>query len=97
MAPPPPAGALSPPTGGLTKLKELNLYETQITDAGCAALASALDNDALPALEKLFLEMTLASDASTAAVYEALERCELQRLGLERLSRLRLSRLCLIQ
>jgi hypothetical protein len=41
--PPPPAGALSPPTGVLTKLKALNISYTQVTDAGCAALAAALD------------------------------------------------------
>ena len=40
--PPPPAGALPPPTGGLTKLKVLTLDRTQVTDAGCAALAAAL-------------------------------------------------------
>jgi hypothetical protein len=47
--PPPPAGALPPPTGGLTKLKLLYLSDTQITDAGCSALAAALDGGALPA------------------------------------------------
>jgi hypothetical protein len=51
--PPPPAGALPPPTGVLTKLKRLYLDNTQITDAGCAALAAALDSGALPALEYL--------------------------------------------
>ena len=49
--PPPPAGALPPPAGVLTKLKRLYLDYTQITDAGCAALAAALDSGALPALE----------------------------------------------
>eukprot|EP00964_Phaeocystis_antarctica_P017122 scaffold9445_cov59-Phaeocystis_antarctica.AAC.5 len=51
VAPPPPAGALPPPTGGLAKLKTLNLGFTQVTDAGCAILAAALDSGALPALE----------------------------------------------
>ena len=41
VVPPPPAGALAPPTGGLTKLKRLYLARTQVTDAGCAALAAA--------------------------------------------------------
>ena len=49
VAPPPPAGAPSPPKGGLAKLKRLDLEDTQITDAGCAALASALDSGSLPA------------------------------------------------
>ena len=53
--PPPPAGALPPPKGVLTNLKQLNLGYTQITNAGCAALASALDSGALPALERLYL------------------------------------------
>jgi hypothetical protein len=72
--PPPPVGALSPPTGVLTKLKVLDLGYTQITDAGCAALAAALDSGALPDLADLHLFGTPASDASKAAVNEALER-----------------------
>ena len=46
VAPPPPVGALPPPVGALppskgvlTKLTDLYLGRTQITDAGCAALA----------------------------------------------------------
>ena len=69
--PPPPAGALPPPTGGLTKLNELYLANTQITDAGCAALAAALDSGALPALEYLRLGDTLASAAAKATVGRA--------------------------
>jgi hypothetical protein len=61
--PPPPAGALPPPTGVLAKLKVLDLASTQVTDAGCAALAAALDSGALPALEVLDLDGTLASEA----------------------------------
>ena len=72
--PPPPAGAPPPPTGVLTKLKVLSLINTQITDAGCAALASALDSGALPALEALHEFSTPASAAANAAVMEALER-----------------------
>ena len=49
VAPPPPAGALPPPTGVLTKLKLIDLSRTQITDAGCAALVVALDGGMLPA------------------------------------------------
>jgi len=71
VAPPPPAGALPPPTGGLTKLKMLNLSYTQITDAGCAALAAALESGALPALKELYLVEIPASAAARAAVYEA--------------------------
>jgi len=68
---PPPAGALPPPTGVLTKLKQLNLRYTQITDAGCATLTAALDNGVLPALEKLGLSGTPASTAAKAAVGRA--------------------------
>ena len=71
VAPPPPAGAPPPTTGGLAKLKVLSLARTQITDAGCATLAAALDSGALPALEKLYLDSTPASAAATDAVYAA--------------------------
>ena len=66
--PPPPAGALPPPTGVLAKLNYLDLASTQVTDAGCAALAAALDSGALPALEVLDLNGTLASEAEAAAL-----------------------------
>jgi hypothetical protein len=72
--PPPPAGALPPPTGGLTKLKVLYLSNTQVTDAGCAALAAAFDSGALPALEGVYMNSTPASTAAITAVYAALER-----------------------
>jgi hypothetical protein len=72
--PPPPAGAPPPPTGVLTKLKVLDLDSTQITDAGCATLAAALDSGAFPALMKLQLKKTPASAAARAAVRKALKR-----------------------
>ena len=68
VAPPPPAGALSPPTGGLPKLKVLHLSRTQVTDAGCATLAAVLDSGALPALVTLNLTGIPASAAAKAAV-----------------------------
>ena len=71
VAPPPPAGAPPPTTGGLAKLKVLYLSRTQITDAGCATLAAALDSGALPALENLYLDGIPASAAAKAAVYAA--------------------------
>ena len=74
VAPPPAAGALPPPAGVLTKLKLLFLSNTQVTDAGCAALAAALDSGVLPALEKVYLDGSPASDAAQAAVHEALAR-----------------------
>jgi hypothetical protein len=74
--PPPPAGALPPPTGGLTKLKWLELNNTQVTDAGCAALAAALDSGALPALERLALRGTPASATAKATVGRAGLRVE---------------------
>ena len=52
-------------------LEELALNDTHVTDAGCAALAAALDSDALPALKVLKLDGIPASDAAKAAVYEA--------------------------
>ena len=71
VAPPPPAGAPTTTTGGLKQLKWLNLELTQITDAGCATLAAALDSGALPALEQLVLDDIPASAAAKAAVREA--------------------------
>ena len=68
LAPPPPAGAPPPQTGVLTKLY---LSGTQITDAGCAALAAAFDSGVLSALEKLGLRGTPASAAAKVAVGRA--------------------------
>ena len=79
VAPPPPAGAPPPTTGGLTKLERLNLSETQSNDAGCAALAAALDGGVLPALHSLSLEGVPASAAAKAAVDEAEHRSSLRR------------------
>jgi len=70
--PPPPAGAPPPPTGGLAKLKTLYLISTQISDAGCATLAAALDSGAMPALSELLLIGIPASDAAIGAVHDAL-------------------------
>ena len=71
---PPPAGVLPSTTGGLAKLKRLMLSRTQVTDAGCATLAAALDSGALPALEKLVLGGTPASAAARDRVIEALAK-----------------------
>ena len=49
-------------------VKELDLGSTQVTDAGCATLAAALDSGALPALEDLSLGRTGASPAAKAAL-----------------------------
>eukprot|EP00964_Phaeocystis_antarctica_P058956 scaffold34994_cov63-Phaeocystis_antarctica.AAC.5 len=68
VAPLPLAGAPPPPTGGLKKLEELYLSNTQVTDAGCAALAAALDSGALPALDKLYLQGIPASAAAKGSV-----------------------------
>ena len=77
--PPPPAGATPPPTAVLSKLKILDLMQTQITDVGCAALAAALDSGALPALEVrpdqgFSLLGIPAGAAAKAAVQEALAK-----------------------
>eukprot|EP00964_Phaeocystis_antarctica_P090501 scaffold57895_cov62-Phaeocystis_antarctica.AAC.2 len=74
VAPPPSAGAPSPSTGVLTKLKVLNLCRTQVTDAGCATLVAVLDSGALPALQHLILASIPASAAATAAVRRSLAR-----------------------
>ena len=68
VAPPPPAGAPPTPTAGLAKLKLLDLSGTQITDAGCAALAAALDSGALHALEDYKLALIPASAVAKLAV-----------------------------
>ena len=68
VAPPLPAGT----TGVLAKLRLLRLNDTQIADAGCAALAAALDGGALPALDGLGLFGTRASAAAKYTVREAL-------------------------
>ena len=60
----------------LTELNKVWLKDTQITDAGCAALAAALQSGALPALETLYLWGTPASESSEvfeATVIEVLE------------------------
>jgi len=81
VAPPPPAGTPPLPTGGLKKLRALHLDETQVSDAGCAALATALDSGALPALEHLTLAGIPASAAAIKAVREALERSRAEALA----------------
>ena len=63
--------ALLSPAAGLAKLKTLALYYSPITDAGCAALAAALDSGALPALETLYLNGIPAGATAQAAVFDA--------------------------
>ena len=72
VAPPPRAGAPPPTTGGLATFNWLNLWDTRITDAGCATLASALNSGALPALLECELEGIPARAAARAAVAKAL-------------------------
>ena len=77
VAPPPPAGALPLPAGGLKKVELLDLLYTRVSDSGCATLAAALASGALPALEELELDSVNgipASDEAIEAVYEALAR-----------------------
>ena len=74
VAPPPPAGAPpAPPAGGLAKLEEARAsHYTQVADAGCAALAAALDSGALPALtDAPSVSGIPASAAAVASVYRA--------------------------
>ena len=73
VAPPPPPPAGAPPTTGvLAKLKWLYLGETQVKDAGCAALVAALNRGALPALGMLDILLIPASAVAKDAVREAL-------------------------
>ena len=72
VAPPPPAAALSPPAavpppiGVLTKLKQVSLDGTQITDASCTALAAAHGSGALPALKMVSMFGSSVSAAAKA-------------------------------
>jgi len=68
VAPPEPAGAPPPPTGGLAMLQTLHVSHTQIADAGCAALTAAFDSGALRALEYVWLCGVPASAAALHAV-----------------------------
>ena len=68
---PPPADAPPPQAEALAQLKRLDVSSTQITDDGCAHLASRLRSGALPALAALCLEDIPASIAAIEAVYEA--------------------------
>jgi hypothetical protein len=68
---PPPADAPPPQAEALAQLRLLNLGGTQITDEGCAQLASRLRSGALPALGGLDLYRIAASEAARAAVHEA--------------------------
>ena len=74
MVLPLPAGTPPLPAAGLKKLQYLDLDGTQVTDAGCAALAAALDSGALPALVTLDLDDIPASAAAKDAVREALAK-----------------------
>ena len=72
VAPPPPSPAgAPPPTGVLRKLKSLDLAYTEIHDAGCLALAAALDSGALPALLSCVEGLSLNGTAVSAAAFEA--------------------------
>ena len=67
------AALVAPPPAGATpqQVYTLGLSDTQITDDGCAYLASRLRSGALPALQFLHLYRTLASRAARDAVYKA--------------------------
>jgi hypothetical protein len=64
VAPPPPAGELTPTAGGLAEHKILDLMGTQITDDGCATLAAELNSGALPVLELLYIPSSAAVKAT---------------------------------
>ena len=69
---PPPADAPPPQAEALAQLKRLNIGYTQITDAGCAQLASRLRRGSLPALKyRIDLQGISAGKAAIKAVYEA--------------------------
>ena len=79
-----PTGDLLPPTGKLAKLAVLDLESTQLSDAGCAALAAAITSGALPLLDDLELGPggipgIPASAAAIGAVHAALRDYDSQR------------------
>ena len=74
VAPAAVAGAPPTTTVGLAKLIVLLLDGSRITDVGCAALVSALDSGAMPALEHLILGDCPASPVAVGAVRAALAR-----------------------
>ena len=63
-----PVVVAQPTAGALKSLEVLALKRNQITDAGCATLASALRRGALPALKQLNLDDNPASEEATEAV-----------------------------
>jgi len=62
------APAAMPSSPKLTKLKKLDLDDTQIADTGCAALAAALGSGALPALKQIRFFRIPACPSAKAAV-----------------------------
>ena len=63
------ASLVAQPTAGkLESLDTLDLPNNQITDAGCATLASGLRGGALPALRVLDLRRNPASDEAKETV-----------------------------
>ena len=66
-------GLTQPTAGNLKSLEELWLDRNQITDAGCATLASVLRGGALPALKQLLLGYNPASEEAQDAVRAALD------------------------
>ena len=65
------ASLLAPPAAGvLPSLEQLHLGYNQITDEGCATLASALRDGALPELTMLRLDGNPASEEAQAAACE---------------------------
>ena len=66
-----PVSASPSATGGLERLKELHLDDTQISDDGCQVLAIELAVGALPALEELYMQGIAAGDEANRAVYAA--------------------------
>ena len=86
VAPPPPAGALPPPSRGLTKLVTLDLSFTQITDASCAVLVAAIENRSLDVVDEIkmydrHLDSTIGtvSAAGIASVSSAMRETAVRR------------------
>ena len=71
VAPLPLPSSAPPP---LTKLRVLDLEHTQVSDAGCATLAAALNSGVLPALARLDLDGSPASDAVKVGLQRAVAR-----------------------
>ena len=66
---------MAPGEGVLPSLKQLDLQDNQVSDAGCAALVGAMRSSLMPALLQVYLYCNKdVSHAARGAVDEELQR-----------------------